>query len=76
MTGDRSISSVHARCLFLLCFWVIEMEIQDNKINDAKNQLSGKDVVIRLERIHNSMVILKNSVWDCVATFEEEEVDT
>ena len=34
--------------------------------------IGGKDVVLRLGIMNDSMAILNDSVWACVPTFEEE----
>jgi hypothetical protein len=72
--GDKSMSAVHAICLLLLRLRIIDIDVKGvKKVGGTTTQdIGGKDVVLRLGITNDSMAILKDSVWACVPTFEEE----
>ncbi len=72
--GDKSMSAVHALCLLSLRLRIIDINVAEVKKEErtTKHDLGGKDVVLRLGRMNDSMAILNDRVWACLPTFEEE----
>jgi len=72
--GDKSMSAVHALCLLSLRLRIIDINVTEVKKEErtTKHDLGGKDVVLRLGRMNDSMAILNDRVWACLPTFEEE----
>jgi hypothetical protein len=69
-TGNKSMSPVHAICLLLLRLRIIDIDVKGvkNKGGATKYDQDGKDVVLRLGIMDDSMAILNDSVWACVGT--------
>ena len=72
--GYKSMSAVHAICLLLLHLRIIDIDVKGVKKVGGTTTLDtgGKDVVLRLGIMNDSMAILNDSVWACVLTFKEE----